>query len=85
MIITMDNSQKNDVVSFPVQKKEWGTPMTDAEMIQNFRLSAVRLMNLKAVGEYEFDLEAIRGIKIVNDICLDLGYPPIVEDISQLS
>jgi hypothetical protein len=80
----MDKSQENEVVNFPIQRKDWKEPMTDAEMIQDVRLSAIRLLNLKAAGKYEFSFEAIQQVKIVNDICLDLGYPPIVEDISQL-
>ena len=85
MITTMEQSKDNEVVAFPIQKKEWGTPMTDAELIQNFRLSAIRLLNAKAAGKYEFTLEDIKGIMTVNDICLECGYPPIITDISQLS
>ena len=80
----MSNDNDTSILKFPVQKIDWDSDMTDMEMIQNIKLSAVRLLNLKAAGKYQFTLENIKSIKIVNDICLNLGYPPIVEDISQL-
>jgi hypothetical protein len=74
----------DDTLNFPVQSRDWDEPMTEAELIQNFRLSAARVLNAKAEGRYELTLKDIKGIVKVNNILLRLGYPPIINDISEL-
>lgn len=80
----MSNENDTSILSFPSPNNETGELKTDVELIQSVRLSAVRLLNLKAAGKYELTFENIKHIRIVNKICLKLGYPPIVDDISQL-
>ncbi len=75
---------KGNTIEFPIQKRDWDEPMTEAELIQNFRLSAAKMLNLKAAGKYTLKLEDIKAIREVNSICLKYGYAPIIEDISQL-
>lgn len=80
----MSMTNTDNKIDFPIQKRDWDEPMTEAELIQNYRLAFAKMMNLKAAGKYTPSLSDIRGIQKVNDICLKYGYPPIIKDISEL-
>ena len=80
MMITMEHTEKNDVLKFPIQKKNV-EPLDGRELMQQVRLTAIKVLNMVAIGQVKELPENIKvELRIVNQGCLKYGLPLLEGD-----
>lgn len=65
------------VLNFPIQLKETGDYTSDAEMIFQTKLAWIRPLNQAALGLCEISEEGKQAVRRFNELCRELGYPPL--------
>ncbi|GEM_PF-4870927 len=76
----MDNSQENDVLNFPIQKKDLD-PLHGRELREQGRLTAIKLLNMVTTGQIKELPEEIKAhIRIVDKGCRQYGLLPLEGD-----
>ena len=73
MLLTMDNSEENDVINFPIQIKMMGEPMSDKELVLKTRFHALNLLNKAELGVFTLTDENKKSIKFYNENCHLVG------------
>ena len=79
MLIAMEHSKENEVLEMPCQAPLSGQYIyEDDKLIHETKLSFIRLLNQEATGLSSFTEDDKERLRQFNQICLDLGYPPLI-------
>jgi len=77
-------SENPQFLSFPVQKCDPNDCLTDQEAVYQLKLKAADLLNAVAAGTYRLTLTNIHSLVGLNELCREVGIPPLDFDLDAL-
>lgn len=81
-----DGMADETILSFPIQKEEPADDkLTDQEMVFQLKLKASTLLNAVAAGTYIPTMLNIRSLLELNELCHQVGIPPMDFDIEAVT
>lgn len=77
-------SENPQFLSFPVQKCDPDDCLTDQEAVYQLKLKAAALLNDATAGTYTLTLTNIHSLVGLNELCREVGIPPLDFDLDAL-
>lgn len=74
----------HQILTFPIQKCDPDDCLTDQEAVYQLKLKAADLLNAVAAGTYRLTLTNIHSLVGLNELCGEVGLPPLDFDLDAL-
>jgi hypothetical protein len=78
--MTQEASKPTTTLKFPIQDRDVDDCWTTDECYFATRLSAIKMLNAIATGQIEATEDRRQTVYEFNDLCRELGYPPLDAD-----